>query len=61
MAERAPERARLARQVGSVLDDRAGLDQLTALAARLLDAPSAHIALISDVQAVVGGVGQSAA
>jgi GAF domain-containing protein len=55
-----PGRAELARQLASVLDDRSALQQLTALAARLLDAPSAHVALISDVQTVVGGVGGSA-
>ncbi len=36
------------------------LEQLAGLAARLLDVPSGHVALISDVQTVLGGVGSSA-
>lgn len=39
--------------------DREALDRLAALAARLLGAPSAHVALVSDVQSVLGGVGTS--
>ena len=55
-----PRRVAAARRlVPSVHDDT--LDRLSALAARLLGAPSAQVALVTDVQTVVGGVGVGAA
>ncbi|MET1038129.1 MAG: SpoIIE family protein phosphatase [Aeromicrobium sp.] len=54
------ERAQLARRLGALAADQPALDQLAGLASRLLQTPSAHVSLISDVQTVVGGVGDSA-
>ncbi|MRK00490.1 SpoIIE family protein phosphatase [Aeromicrobium sp. S22] len=49
----------LVRQLAAAARDQAALDQIAALAARLLGAPSAHVSLISHVQTVVGAVGAS--
>lgn len=54
------ERAHLARRLALLSDDRAAMDHLAGLASRLLGTRSAHVSLISDVQTVVGGVGDSA-
>ncbi|AWB93487.1 SpoIIE family protein phosphatase [Aeromicrobium chenweiae] len=49
----------LVRQLTAAAGDQTALAQVAALAARLLDTPSAHVSLISDVQTIVGGVGAS--
>ncbi|MET0929623.1 MAG: PAS domain-containing protein, partial [Aeromicrobium sp.] len=54
------ERAHLARRLASLADDQPAMDHLAGLASRLLGTRSAHVSLISDVQTVVGGVGDSA-
>ncbi|MET0928116.1 MAG: SpoIIE family protein phosphatase [Aeromicrobium sp.] len=54
------ERAQLARRLASLAENQPAMDDLAALAARLLGTTSAHVSLISDVQTVVGGVGDSA-
>ena len=55
------QRADVARQLASVSGNTAALNQLAALAARLLRTTSADVSLISDVQTVMGGTGASAA
>lgn len=64
LSAEAADRADLARQLASTshsAGNTAALNQLAALAARLLHAPSGHVSLISDVQTVMGGAGISAA
>lgn len=54
-----PSRGAAARRLAAAAQDSRTLDRLAALAARLLGASSGHIALLSDVQTVVGAVGAS--
>lgn len=51
--------AELAHRLATLAIDHAAMNSLAALAARLLDVSSGHIALISDMQRVVGGAGES--
>lgn len=54
------ERAHLAKRLASLAADQPAMDHVAAVAARVLGTTSAHVSLISDVQTVVGGVGDSA-
>jgi PAS domain S-box-containing protein len=54
-----PTRGESVRRLAAAAQDSRALDRIAALAARLLGATSGHVALLTDVQTVVGAVGAS--